>query len=254
MKKKSAALILVAIVLTLGFAQQFFSTADLPDNLHDMSWSPYPPDVEENKELQDGECACFEGVGAGKGDAPQIVWNNGERELVVCGFVDSRANENEAIMTEFSVFDGATGKIVFWSDSLTYYRVTRDAQGITLRRLATLPVIENGWEEIVVSETRILLVDKDWQIGEEIPINHAIHASEERIAALKRSVDSHGSVELQELMQECLACSLAGSPYAQQLLVDFQQRLSINLSGSDAQVYANCLALYNFYRGASAAA
>lgn len=246
MKRKSAAFILGAIILTLGFGQQFFSKTDLPTDVGKVCWQPYSPFVEESKVVEVADCECFVGVGSNTSDVPKIVWSDGERTLVVCGFMDSQSDANEAVMTEFSVFDSKSGRTVFWSDSLTYYRVISGQHGIEVCRIAYLPLNEGGWDEVIVSKHLLNFSDDEAVCSPEQLLLTGFEIDDGRKLNLKDTVQSHLTGEVldysfQELLSECLVCSISGDDFARELLISFEDRMGVLLTGSDAQLYKECL-------------
>lgn len=247
--KKTAALILVGIMLALGFGQQFFTKED-PATTYGNSVASCESgrQMESTAEL-DPTCNCFSGPGSNTGDKPNFVWDNGINSLVVCGFLDYRANQNDAVMTEFSIFDGESGELVFWSDSLKYYRLIRHNDGILLCRVEYLPRdIGEPWQELEFSRELIGFVDG--KVARTKPMvniasiavsNKFIETFRDKVRAVV--VDEAEYLNTQEFMREALVCSISGDEFARDFLLHFESRLDIELSGSDAQSYADCIGL-----------
>ncbi len=92
------------------------------------------------------ECVCHKGIGSAEGDKPVFVFNfsNGKR-VSVCGY----AQENRDVISEFNVFDCATGESFVEFGAVENCRIKAHDDTLKIQLLKFLPVGDDWKWELV---------------------------------------------------------------------------------------------------------
>jgi hypothetical protein len=100
------------------------------------------------------DCNCFNGIGSTESKKPSLSINfsNG-LDFSICGYNQEIVSENEAIISEFDVFNCKTGESIITFGALQTCTVITKTDTLIIEEMIDLPV-EKDWKNKKVKITR----------------------------------------------------------------------------------------------------
>ncbi|MCB0430896.1 MAG: hypothetical protein H6585_04810 [Flavobacteriales bacterium] len=189
---------------------------------------------------QSDDCTCFAGIGSREEDTPLLTvgLDNGVI-LAVCGFEQKGLSEEEIMVSEFDVFNCATGA------SLAQYGIARTCMlknekgGLTISELRFLPVGEKWeWKQVVVGNQRIYAKGDQVQVAPKTPAYEPTEMDTARTGPyLKEMRGLKGTGKLypgsiEEILGRLEVMALNNVKEATDMLYDFEHYFQVELSGA----------------------
>jgi hypothetical protein len=197
---------------------------------------------------QSKTCGCFDGIGSTKKDKPSlsVALNNGVT-LTVCGYEQKRLSESEVLMSEFNVFDCATGKSIVQYRAADECIVKKDQLGLRIEMLAFLPAGEEWkWKQVKIGVQQILLKDNQVVVSDKKPAFDKIGFNQNQIddfMAKIRSMKEKGKLDNpEEILGGLEILALNDVKEAGDILKDFENYFDYQTDGAIAEQWHDALA------------
>lgn len=191
-------------------------------------------------------CSCYDGIGSTKGDLPVLKsdFSNGQ-SLVTCGFLDDEIQASGLLMSEFNVFDCASGKALVEYGAVQICRIEESSDRIVIKELKYLPVGRDWkWELHQIGEQTISIENNTVHVSVQSPKLQKIEIDPRQQELFLSTVEKGSGlnedweIELGKL--EVLA--LIGNVRAWEILKDYDSYKGIQVDGALAEIWKDAVA------------
>lgn len=197
---------------------------------------------------QASKCECIDGISSAKGDIPAFTVNFDNGTIVsVCGVQIRRVSDDKALMSEFNVFDCATGKALLTYDATQTCIVEKTGEGFVITEYQNLPAGEN-WQYTDVK----IRVQKVYLDGEEIVVTEPEPAFKHRdispsviskfMLSLNKQKGKGGIPNPEEVIGKLQFLAMNGDQEAYDILTNFEKYFNLTADGAVAEQLKDAVA------------
>ena len=194
-------------------------------------------------------CLCFDGIGSSKGEAPVLeLVVEGEPRAIVCGYTEAPAQARRALVSEFDVFDCASGESLAMYGATDRCEVAVRSDELHITELARLPAGEDwAWQQVPLIRRSVTAAGSSLALSAPEVVFEAPALSPERIAAFTTELATLKAtrvVQIEEwelIFGKLLVCALTGDQTCIAILEDPVSRLDIELDGAVAEAHRQAL-------------
>lgn len=197
------------------------------------------------------QCDCPDGIGSREGDKPFLSFASpdGERQIILCGFVEKTTGPDSLLASEFEVVPCDTGQSVLTFGARQTCRVDKRRESLLITTLAWLPYGQ-GWQWLDVAYDRhSIRYDDENEL--EIETSFAFRPPEiSRTRARDILAQYDKQIEDDNLSEDSifklLAVALNGNQQAEDRLLQMMEK--INLDGHLAELHDQAMDIYHRYQ------
>ncbi|MDP2721856.1 MAG: hypothetical protein Q8O72_03780 [Bacteroidales bacterium] len=197
---------------------------------------------------QSTECGCFNGIGSSEKDEPSLTteFSNGTT-LTVCGYEQEKLNDNEVLISEFSVFNCKTGESLVEYGAVQHCIVKTDKHGLQISELKFLPAGENWkWKQVKIGFQQIFVKENKLVVLEQQPAFARVEINQIKVDRfLNELQELKGSGELdnpEEILGRLEIIALNGVKEAVDILYNFENYFNYQTDGAIAEQLKDAVA------------
>lgn len=189
-------------------------------------------------------CKCPTRYGQGEA-IPVLKAEIGNTTVTVCGYLKQRHSEHSIKISEFTISDCQTNKVIRFYGAVTTCEVIYTGEALEIVELDQLPVGKNfQWVETPCKKVKITNDSGDLKFtNEQLAINLSritekdINSFVHKLPAYKDKGYFEG---VEDFIGKLLVCALAGSEQCQKVFYDIESHLNFAFDGAFKKFYDDC--------------
>lgn len=199
------------------------------------------------------ECKCFDGIGSVKGDQAVLTtqFSNGT-SLSLCGYVDEDVNEEELIVSEFNLFDCATGKSLLEYSAVQTCAIEEKQDTLIIKELKHMAADSNWqWKWVQISQQLIYPKDETIYVAtaQAKLDSKNIHISAAEQKRFLKQVAKGNLTDAENTISQLEVLSLLGNDQAWEALKNYRQLSAELIDGALAEHLNSALTTSEWLRG-----